>query len=56
MQTDIAFVTLSEEYKLLIESGVEEENVEVNIDSNQGVVFLISIVVDFSSLPPYIQP
>lgn len=54
--TDAAFERLSEEYNLLINSEIGEKKVEVNIDNSQTVTFLISINVDFSSLPPYIQP
>ncbi|KAJ8974245.1 hypothetical protein NQ317_016540 [Molorchus minor] len=46
-----------EEYSMLVtdENGVKPENVEVSIDAN-SIQFLISLRVDCSSLPEFIQP
>ncbi|KAJ8935944.1 hypothetical protein NQ314_012566 [Rhamnusium bicolor] len=46
-----------DEYQMLVTNkhGVEQENVEVNIDAST-IQFLISLKVDCTSLPEYIQP
>ncbi|KAF5289507.1 hypothetical protein FQA39_LY15062 [Lamprigera yunnana] len=56
LQTENRYSRLYGEYKSLIEAGVSETNVEIFVDDGGIVQFLIGIMVDFSCLPPYIQP
>lgn len=46
-----------EEYETLIseESAIEPENVEIQVEAN-SIHFLISIKMDCTSLPKYVQP
>lgn len=46
-----------EEYETLIngDNAIESENIEVQVEAN-SIHFLISIKIDCSALPKYIQP
>lgn len=46
-----------EEYEALVgtENGIGPENVEIQVESN-NISFLISINIDCSALPKYVQP
>uniref|UniRef100_V5H019 BRISC and BRCA1-A complex member 2 n=1 Tax=Anoplophora glabripennis TaxID=217634 RepID=V5H019_ANOGL len=54
---DNIYSRYSEEYQMLVteEQGIASENVEVCVDV-KSIYFLISLKIDCSSLPEYIQP
>ncbi|KAF5307356.1 hypothetical protein FQR65_LT07073 [Abscondita terminalis] len=56
LQSENRFSRLFSEYKNLTDDTLSKNHIEISVDNNGVVHFLIGILVNYSCLPPYVQP